>query len=133
MKTRRTRKQPSKLTLARREFARWRKRRKAGERIPKELWRRAVELAEELGINPTARALRLDYYSLKKRVDREAVSASSATPVTSEFVEIPAAAIAATGECVVEVERPGGARMRLHLKGSFATELAAAVGAFTKA
>jgi len=132
MKSGRTRKRSSKLTAARRDFARWRKRRRRGEHIPKELWRAAVELAGELGISKTSTELRLDYYSLKKQVARAEGVARAAAPRASGFVEIPVAAIAAAAECVVELDQPSGGKMRIHLRGSFATELAAAIGAFTK-
>ena len=51
-----------------RKIERWRQRRRPRARIPEELWREAAELACEYGINRTAKALRLDYNSLKKRL-----------------------------------------------------------------
>jgi hypothetical protein len=48
-------------------FDLWRKTRKRCSPIPETLWSSAVELAREHGLHRTARALRLNYYSLKKR------------------------------------------------------------------
>jgi hypothetical protein len=39
--------------------------------MPEELWQTAARLAEKHGINPTAKALRLQYYGLKDRIDGE--------------------------------------------------------------
>ena len=137
MKTGQAHRQTSKLATVRSGFARWRTRRKPGEHIPDELWRAAVDLAGELGINKTARALRLDYYSLKKHVDDASTRPATAAAVRkasepSAFVEIPPGAIAPPSECVVELEHPGGAKMRVTFKGAFAAELAALIGTFAR-
>ena len=56
------------LEKVRERFARWRQARAPRARIPERLWSAAVERARECGLNRTARALHLDYYSLKKRL-----------------------------------------------------------------
>ena len=56
------------VVAAQRAFERWRGSSTRGERIPKELWSRAVVLAKRVGVSRTAIALRLDYYSLQGRV-----------------------------------------------------------------
>ncbi len=61
---------PSALAGAERQFTKWRRTRKPGMRIPERLWASAVKLAASHGVHPTASALRLDYYSLKKRIER---------------------------------------------------------------
>jgi hypothetical protein len=83
-----------------------------GERIPESLWNSAAKMAAKYGVNPTARALNLDYYSLKKRVD----AASRSVPA-STFVELPSAAMSVSSECVIEWEDAAGARMCVHVKG----------------
>jgi hypothetical protein len=70
----RSTKQPSPQILTqvervRQRFERWRRRRKKRSRIPEQLWRAAVAVAASYGVNPTARALGLDYYELKKRLE----------------------------------------------------------------
>jgi hypothetical protein len=84
-----------------------------------------VRAAGKYGLNPTARELRLDYYALKKRVEQ----ASSATPpkegAVTTFVELAPPVSGNSRECILELEDPGGAKMRVHLKGVEAPDLAA--------
>ena len=153
MGTRKTVNLPARLEGTRRRFERWRRTRKGRSRIPEMLWASAVKAAGKYGVNKTAQALRLDYYALKKRVeaagsrrvpggkvashpisDREAVSAdgplTAIAPVkgrqaVATFVELASPAPASTRECILELEDPGGAKMRVHLKGVEAPDLAA--------
>ena len=57
------------LEKVRQRFARWRQDSEPRARIPELLWAAAVEGARECGLNRTARALHLDYYSLKNRLE----------------------------------------------------------------
>lgn len=111
---------PSDLAKARDRLAAWRRTKQPRSRIPEALWEKAAELAAKYGVHRTARSLKLDYYSLKKRVD-----AAAARPETSgsPFVELPAA-LAPVPECVMEWEDHTGT-LRVHLKGYSATEIAA--------
>ena len=59
----------ARLEKVRRRFEQWRRTHRARSRLPESLWAAAVKLGREHGINRTTRALRLDYYSLKKRVE----------------------------------------------------------------
>jgi len=69
------------------------------------------------GVNRTARALRLDYYSLKERAENEASSASETHgDAASTFLELATPATASTCECILELEDVAGAKMRVHLK-----------------
>ena len=61
---------PAALSRAQRKIEQWRQRHRPRARIPEELWREAAQLACAHGVNRTARALRLDYYALKKRPPR---------------------------------------------------------------
>ena len=65
MKTRQPANTPVALSAARQQFDQWRSRHHKRARLPKELWRQAAALAREHGLNKTARALGLGYYSLK--------------------------------------------------------------------
>ena len=117
---------PARLERTRQRFERWRETRKARSRIPESLWTSAVKMARAYGINRTARALRVDYYSLKERVESEASSSGSSDRGTSStFVELTAPAIASTCECLLELEDVAGAKMRIHLKGVEVPDLAA--------
>ena len=145
---------PARVEGLRRRLERWRGTRRAGTRIPEALWVAAVKVAGRYGIHRTARVLRLDYYSLQRRVEQEAAEKESAAKeaaaerqatanrpgerksggrdskapaasVAATFVELPAPARAACGECTLELERPGGAKLRAHLKGVPAADVAA--------
>lgn len=111
---------PAPLARARDRFQAWRRARKTGVRIPDRLWRLAVKLADVHGLNRTASVLRLDYYSLKKRVE---LSKSVVQPAAAAFVELAPSRLSASGECVIEFEDGAGASMRVHLKGYAAPDL----------
>ena len=118
---------PAAFGRAQRKFEQWRQRRRPRARIPEELWREAAELACAYGVNRTARALRLDYYSLKKRVAAAARSGQRA----AEFVEIlPGGMAAPRSECEIEVEDGSGVKMRIHLQGGDLPDVAALLGIF---
>jgi hypothetical protein len=110
---------PGPLRRAAERFERWRQVRERGAPIPERLWALAVELAATYGVNKTSSALKVDYYSLKKRLSQGAALAGPA------FLELPAAALAAPAECIIDCENSAGARMRIHLKGAALPDLAA--------
>jgi hypothetical protein len=93
------------------------------------LWHAAVKVAAEHGLNRTAQALKLDYYSLKKRLE-EAAASSPARPL---FVELPPAPVATVSECVIELEDAAGSRLRVQLKGQNAPDLLALSRSFWNA
>ena len=96
-----------------------------------------MKMAGVYGLHRTARALRLDYYALKKRVNQEEVAkdgvamrpaararaAGARAAVAPPFLELVPALVA--GECVMEWESAAGAKMRVHLKGVASPDLAA--------
>ena len=127
MGTKRTRDLPARLEGLRRGFEGWRRTRKVGARIPEALWGSAVKLAGRYGIHRTAKALRVDYYALKKRVEgapAAIASKTSAEVARAPFLELPAAPCVGSGECTLELEDGGGAKLRIHLKGFEAPDLA---------
>jgi hypothetical protein len=102
--------------------------------LPEELWTEAVALAPQEGIYRTARALRLDYANLKRRIEATDAKKTNAPSrpqqdqprvksrmkpsvkrgtAPTEFVELLAGTIAA--DCVIEVEGRGG-KMRIQMK-----------------
>jgi hypothetical protein len=83
-------------------------------------------MATTYGIHRTSKALRVDYYSLKKRVEQDASSPGVPDGGTvGTFLELAAPASAGFGECILELEDASGATMRVHLKGVAAPDLAA--------
>ena len=105
---------PAALLRLKQKFSDWRKTRTPGQRIPNPLWKAAAKLAAEHGLSQTATVLGLDYYSLKRHVDRQ----SAEKPSGACFVELPPAPLAASSECIIELDDGTGASMRIHLKGS---------------
>jgi hypothetical protein len=63
--------------------------------------------------------LRVDYYSLKKRVEASAQEAAVAGPA---FLELPASAVVGK-QCLFELDNSAGARMRVQLVGYDAHEI----------
>ena len=118
---------PLRLEALRRRFKQWRRTRKIGSRIPEALWSAAVKLAQAHGIHPTAKALGVDYYSLKKRLEEKSVSGSPMVAAASgaTFVELATPAPMAMQECILELEDVEGTKMRIHFKGIEAPDLAA--------
>jgi hypothetical protein len=112
---------PARLASLERRFAGWRSRRSRGERIPHHLWKAATKLALEFGLNRTAKLLKIDYYHLKKRLDRNSDGSGTQSP----FVELPPVPFCLPSECVMEFDDGMGASMRVHLKGAEAPDLLA--------
>ena len=113
---------PAALGRSQRKFKQWRQRHRPRAQIPQELWRQAAELACRYGINRIARALRLDYYTLKKR----AAAAARSDGPAPEFVEIlPGGMPATQPECMIEIEEASGAKLRIRLQGVGLADVAA--------
>jgi hypothetical protein len=79
------------------------------------------------GIHRTSKALRLDYYALKKRVEQQSATAHNKTEeaAAAPFLELAPPAFASPCECSVEWKNAAGAMMRVHLTGSAMPDLAA--------
>jgi hypothetical protein len=99
------------LERIRKRLDAWRKSKKPRTRIPETLWAAAVEEAARCGVNRVAKALGLDYYSLKKRLD----ASGDPTPVFMEL--LPAAAGSVSGFSI-ELESRDGTKMRIQIKGT---------------
>ena len=125
MGSRKTGELPAWLVATRRRFEGWRRTRKGRSRIPETLWASAVKAAGKCGLHRTAKALGLDYYSLKKRVEGAASRGVSEGEASATFVELAPPGPTCSPECILELEDPRGAKMRIHLKGAEAPDLAA--------
>lgn len=120
MANRNQREIPVELARGRDRFAGWRRTCKPRSRIPEPLWELAVGLAAAHGLHRTARTLKLDYYSLKKRVE---AAERGCDRNDSAFIEWPPG-LGPVQECVIELE-DGAVSLRVHLKGFNATDVAA--------
>jgi hypothetical protein len=125
MSTRRSTNLPVALRTARRQLDRWRSRHRPHTRLPEELWRKAVILARQHGLNKTASALGLKYESLKKRIEAPVVDLSKGEAAPCEFVEFLAGPRAACScECTIELDDASGTTVRMHVKGVRMADLA---------
>ena len=111
----------------------WRRTRTRGQRIPEELWKAAADLARLHGLNPTARALRLDYYGLKRRFSDGRVQRKRCVPPAS-FVELaPAGLPPGVGEGgTLELLQVSGARLTLRLPHASPKDLLPVVQLFLR-
>ena len=111
----------------------WRASSTKGRRIPADLWNQAAALARRHGINPTATALNLNDYDLKRRVESPEARGAGSEP-SPTFVQLPlngAPAPAPRSE-TVEIARPDGSRLSLCLPATSAQELLPLVQAFLR-
>jgi hypothetical protein len=123
----------------RRRFAEWRSTHAVRSRLPEELWAAAVELVQRDGVDATARALDVDKPSLRKWAERlqpqrrpTARRSPSKRRVNAlpAFVELLASNSGTATSCLVEVESPRGAKLRLELKAIATSRLAELIRAF---
>jgi hypothetical protein len=103
------------LDDVRKKFEHWRKTRKRRRPIPKELWDDAVALSKRHSINTIAKVLCLNYTTLKSRI-HGIQSKKKPPPPDPAFVELDFGV--STSECIVEMEKKGGAKMRMRFRGS---------------
>jgi hypothetical protein len=68
------------------QLEQWRTTHPVRTKLPESFWRAAAEVAKQHGLNPTARALRLDYTALKRRVSGS--FSRSGKPAQAAFVEL---------------------------------------------
>ena len=100
------------------QFETWRSRRPCRGRIPEALWQAAVGLCREYSIGEVSRTLRLNYNGLKNRVTRARDRSSAVGEHPDlDFVRLDLGAPMTPSECLVEMEAPNGARMRMSFKG----------------
>jgi hypothetical protein len=100
--------------------------------MPTEIWESAVELARRYGPCQIARGVGLDYKTLRLRLAK-AVGKSEVIKPT--FVQLPAtldqvAPASSVAGATIELFRPDGSRMRIHLEAGRGTEAAGIVAAF---
>ena len=103
---------PGPVTGVGRRIEAWRRTRAKLGPMPEALWREAAQLAQAHGVSPIASALRLEYYALKRHV---AEARRPEAAAQRAFVEVSVCPPALSPDCVVEMERPDGARLRVQL------------------
>jgi len=107
------------VEVVRTQFEAWRKRRRCRSRIPEALWQAAADLCREHSLCEVSQALRLNYNDLKDRVQRsrDRGLAIGEGPDLG-FVKLDLGTPITPSECLVEMETPTGAKMRMSFKGA---------------
>ena len=115
---------PIALSTARRQFDHWRsQQRNKRTRLAKEFWQQAVALAKEHGLNKTARALGLKYYSLKKHLDETGADTLVPTNPAPDFIELLPGTMRPGVECMIEWVDGSDVTVRTHIKGAGLSDL----------
>ena len=117
-KTRRAR--TARMEQVSRRIEHWRETRARRGRMPERLWEAAVALAGEHGVYATSQGLRVNYDSLRARVQGQRPKRRSAKGRGAAFVELgptlPLGPVSPTGP-VVELTGADGQKLTLRLAG----------------
>jgi hypothetical protein len=111
------------LARVRRSVQQWRREHRPRTPLPPSLWCEIAALARAWGINRTARALRMDYYSVQKHAaakgsDEEAPRFVEVLPGRLANGTMAGSTMPAGGpQCTIEVEDADGSKMRIRLQG----------------
>ena len=107
------------LEIVRNQFETWRRRRCCRGRIPEALWQAAAEQCRERSICEVSQTLRLNYNDLKDRVQRSRDRGLAVGQRHGfDFVKLDLETPIVPSECLVEMEAPNGAKMRMSFKGA---------------
>jgi hypothetical protein len=104
-------------------FEYWRQTRKKRCSIPKKLWQAAESLYPEYSLYHISKALRLNYTDLKQRFEQKQSTFIPPSIHPAEFIELNIDSPIPPAECLVEMEDPYGAKMRMHFKGGAGLDL----------
>jgi hypothetical protein len=106
-------------------FEKWRRNKKRRERIPAALWDAAVSLSRHNSANQIARLLKLNHTAVRDRI--RAHKQGGIWRKTPAFIELEPSVFNAqadmtaqgtAAECVIEMEKPGGVKMKICFKGN---------------
>jgi hypothetical protein len=111
----------------------WRATRTHGQRIPEDLWKAAADLARVHGLNPTAAALKLNYYGLDRRLSGGR-GLRKRPLIPTPFVELSSSTLAPHfGERgTLELVQASGARLTLRLPNASPKDLLPLVQMFLR-
>ena len=124
---------PAELKELSHQIEQWRSTRPHRMQMPEPLWTFAANLAARYSVAQVSRFLRLDYYSLKERVqpeERHPIRVSESRSSGPTFIELLSLTAPAVSECSIELEHPRGQRMRIHVRGAALPDLAALTRTF---
>ena len=110
----RTRQIPEPLIQLRQQLEQWRGTQPSRSKLPRSMWESAADAAKQYGVCATAKALRLDYAGLKKRVLGSGTPGRK--PAQPAFLELIARPDARVEDYLVEFESSRGAKLRVQWK-----------------
>lgn len=109
----------SALEIVRNQLEAWRKGKHRGRRIPEALWQAAVELCGDHSVWEVSRTLRLSYDDLKNHIHKTRdMGLDTRKGPDLGFVKLDLGVPLTPSECLVEIEAPNGAKMRMSFKGA---------------
>jgi hypothetical protein len=126
---------PSDIQQVQNRIEHWRETREKRTAIPEPLWEAAISLTQEHGIHQTARALRLSYESLKRRVIASSNHNQGSQQEYAGFVDIGPAQLLGMAQPtgpVVELSSADGAKLVIRLTDSSEFDMASIVEAFCR-
>lgn len=120
----------SELETVKQQFENWRKNRKSSKgRIPDELWEKATTLTKTHSVNVVAKTLRLSHADLTKRVAHVKKRPAATKPAQS-FIGLEYKTPLMPPECIIELEDPSGAKMKMCFRGETGLDFLALGKAF---
>jgi hypothetical protein len=123
---------PAEVKRLQDQIEQWRRTRERRTAMPAALWSDAVTLCKSAGAYQVARALRINFEGLKRRM-AEAGRGGTASAVPGTFVELTGAQIlGASSGTVVEVEDEGGRRLVVRLAKEAHVDVAQLVSVFRR-
>jgi len=111
---------PRPLIKVRDRIEKWRRTRAGQCRMPEALWDAAVAVARVHGVNPVAKAARLDYYSLKGRLEGkidQGQEIGREGPVFVDLGVVGAPQASEQSECEIELEE-GSKKMSIRFRST---------------
>lgn len=100
-------------------FETWRRGKKRGSRIPRCLWKAAVEVCAEHRVWQVSKALGLSYNDLNRRVLGAGQMEKIPTPAKADFVELSMGLRTLPVLCSVEIESEGYGKLKMSFSRDF--------------
>ena len=121
---------PAELEVLANRLEAYRNSRRSQRRLPDCLWRQAARLGERYGVCLVRRALRLNYYDPKQRVDSlpkasQRAGVSGTKPLRPAFVELGVPPSLAGSTTALEIEDGSGRELTVRLAREDSRELVA--------
>ena len=106
------------LEEVQRLFEEWRQGKKRRERIPETLWKAANSLSGQFSAHQISKLLHLNHTAVRDRIKAQNQAEGKAGGAKeTAFIELEVIpAVRAAGDCVIEIEKKNGARLKISFK-----------------